>query len=311
MTTSVNIVALSRSDAPLLAREEQIVAALETVEGLTLEAGMLMEVPAIEVEREAVGESYTVYTAAATFARGSVDDARGALGLLDGPRTLGFDLNVVPADLANEDKKLLVMDVDSTLIRQEVIDELALAAGRGAEVAAVTERAMQGELDFEESLRQRVAALEGLDESVIGEVSSSVLFSPGAHCLVKIFLDAGHKVCVVSGGFVQVLRPLAERLNLSMARANVLEIEGGKLTGGVVGDVVTAETKRDSLKEWAKEFDVDSTQVIAVGDGANDILMALEAEVGVAFNAKPALAEVADAQVNILRLDAVRHFAGL
>lgn len=307
----MNIVAISRDDAPELASEEQLVAALQAVEGLVLESGLLMEVPASRVEREAEGPAYTVYIAAASWERGGVEDARGAVGLLDGPGALGFDLNVVPAELAHDEKKLLIMDVDSTLIRQEVIDELAAAAGRGAEVAEVTERAMRGELDFEASLRERVAALAGLDESVIGEVASTVLFSPGATQLVEVFLAAGHEVCVVSGGFVQVLSPLADYLNLSKARANVLEITDGKLTGQVSGRVITGEVKKESLQEWAREFGIKPSQTIAVGDGANDILMILEAELGVAFKAKPALREVADAQINTLRLDAVRHFAGL
>lgn len=307
----MNIVAISRDDAPALASEEQLVAALQAVEGLVLESGLLMEVPASRVEREAEGPAYSVYLAFATWERGGVEDARGAVGLLDGPGALGFDLNVVPAELANDEKKLLIMDVDSTLIRQEVIDELAAAAGRGAEVAEVTERAMRGELDFEASLRERVAALAGLDESVIGEVASKVLFSPGATQLVEVFLAAGHEVCVVSGGFVQVLSPLADYLNLSKARANVLEITDGKLTGQVSGRVITGEVKKESLQEWAREFGIKPSQTIAVGDGANDILMILEAELGVAFKAKPALREVADAQINTLRLDAVRHFAGL
>ncbi|WP_237200855.1 phosphoserine phosphatase SerB [Rothia nasimurium] len=311
MSVSVNIVAISRDDAPELASEEQLVAALQAVEGLVLESGLLMEVPASHVEREAEGPAYTVYIAAASWERGGVEDARGAVGLLDGPGALGFDLNVVPAELAHDEKKLLIMDVDSTLIRQEVIDELAAAAGRGAEVAEVTERAMRGELDFEASLRERVAALAGLDESVIGEVASTVLFSPGATQLVEVFLAAGHEVCVVSGGFVQVLSPLADYLNLSKARANVLEITDGKLTGQVSGRVITGEVKKESLQEWAREFGIKPSQTIAVGDGANDILMILEAELGVAFKAKPALREVADAQINTLRLDAVRHFAGL
>ncbi|WP_421084066.1 phosphoserine phosphatase SerB [Rothia nasimurium] len=311
MSTSVNIVAISRADAPVLASEEQIFAALSAVEGLEVEAGLFMEVPASQVKGEAPGPAYQVYIAAAEWQRGSVDDARGALGLLDSPSSLGFDLNVVPAELANDEKKLLIMDVDSTLIRQEVIDELAAAAGRKEEVAEVTERAMRGELDFEESLRERVATLAQLDESVIADVAAKVQLSPGATRLVDVFLAAGHEVAVVSGGFVQVLEPLAARLNLSKARANVLEIEDGKLTGQVTGQVVTGEVKRESLKEWAKEFDIKPSQTIAVGDGANDVLMILEAELGVAFNAKTALLEVADAQINTLRLDAVRHLAGL
>lgn len=136
-------------------------------------------------------------------------------------------------------------------------------------------------------------------------------FSPGAQRLVSLFLEAGHAVCVVSGGFMQVLAPLAEALSLTRYRANSLEIRNGALTGHVIGQVVTADVKRQSLLEWAQEFGVDLSQVIAVGDGANDILMLGQAELGVAYCAKEALRKVADAQVPFPRLDAVRHFVGL
>lgn len=311
MSTSVNIVAVSRADAPVLATEEQIFELLSSVPGLEISAGLLMEVPESAVEREVHGPAYRVYTAAAEYAQGTLEDARGSVGLLNPADTLGFDVNVVPADLADSEKKLLIMDVDSTLIQAEVIDELAIFAGSGERVADITARAMAGELDFEQSLRERVSTLEGLDEQVLADVAEAVLFSAGAQRLVEVFLKAGHEVCVVSGGFVQVLSPIAGRLNLSKARANLLEVSGGRLTGQVRGEVVTAEVKRHSLQEWAREFGVKKHQTIAVGDGANDILMLGEAQLGVAFNAKPALAEVADAQLNLMRLDAVRHFVGL
>lgn len=312
MSTSVNIVAISSSAAASFASEEQLRSVLGSVEGLLLGAGSWLDLEASAVAGEALGPAYSVFVVSAVW-EGSdgLAGVRAAVATLDGPGVLGFDLNVAPAHLANDEKKLLIMDVDSTLIRQEVIDDLAAAAGRGAEVAEVTERAMRGELDFEASLRERVLALAGLDESVIGQVADRVLFSPGASELVRVFLAAGHAVCVVSGGFVQVLDPLADRLKLSKARANVLEILGGKLSGQVTGEVVTAEVKRESLKQWAREFGIKPSQTIAVGDGANDVLMIREAELGVAFNAKPALVEVADIQVNVLRLDAVRFFAGL
>ena len=308
----MNIVAISSSAAASFASEEQLRSVLGSVEGLLLGAGSWLDLEASAVAGEALGPAYSVFVVSAVWeGADGLAGVRAAVATLDGPGVLGFDLNVAPAHLANDEKKLLIMDVDSTLIRQEVIDELAAAAGRGAEVAEVTERAMRGELDFEASLRERVMALAGLDESVIGQVADRVLFSPGARELVRVFLAAGHAVCVVSGGFVQVLDPLADRLKLSKARANVLEILGGKLSGQVTGEVVTAEVKRESLKQWAREFGIKPSQTIAVGDGANDVLMILEAELGVAFNAKPALVEVADAQVNVLRLDAVRFFAGL
>lgn len=310
MTTSVYLVALPSSDRAQGVGEADLLAVLGSVEGLSLGPAEFWQEPALALEGEAFGPAYSVLRVEAQLGV-CLEQARAAVEELDVPGRLGFDVNLVPAELAGGQKKLLVMDVDSTLIRQEVIDELAAAAGRGAEVAEVTERAMRGELDFEQSLRQRVSALEGLEAGVVAEVSASVTYSPGARRLVSDFLAAGHAVCVVSGGFVQVLEPLAEDLGLTRARANVLEIVEGRLTGKVVGDVVTAEVKRESIREWAGEFGVDPSQVLAVGDGANDILMAQEAALGVAFNAKPALAQVADARINVMRLDAVRHFVGL
>ncbi|WP_424347294.1 phosphoserine phosphatase SerB [Kocuria sp. CH-021] len=224
----------------------------------------------------------------------------------------GVDVNVVPTTLFDpERKKLLVMDVDSTLIQQEVVDMLAAHAGREAEVAAVTEAAMRGELDFAQSLHARVEALAGLPASVLDEVSAAVRLSPGADVLVKAFLREGHAVAAVSGGFLEVLTPLAERLRLTRHTANTLEVADGKLTGRVLGEVVDRTVKERSLRTWAGELGVAPEDVIAVGDGANDIDMVTAAGLGVAFNAKPALRAAADAQINLPNLDAVRFFADL
>ncbi|MFW0169174.1 phosphoserine phosphatase SerB [Rothia sp. P4278] len=284
---------------------------LGEVEGLQLTNGKSDYMQECAVAGELSGPAYWVYTADAEYSAGEIDGLRQEVAALDTLCERGYHVNFVPCSLTGSEKKLLVMDVDSTLIGQEVIDELAVAAGRGAEVAAVTERAMRGELDFEQSLRERVCALAGLSEDVIAQVAGSVKFSAGAHELVSLFLEAGHAVCVVSGGFMQVLAPLAGELSLTRYRANRLEVDDGALTGKVTGQVVTAEVKRESLLEWAQEFGVDLSQVLAVGDGANDILMLGQAELGVAYCAKEALREVADAQVPFPRLDAVRHFVGL
>lgn len=291
--------------------ESRFLQLLGELEGLHLTKGTLDYVPEGAVAGEFTGPGYWVYTADAEYSTGEIGRARQELAALDTLGVLGCQVNLIPCSLASSEKKLLIMDVDSTLIGQEVIDELALAAGRGAEVAQITERAMSGELDFEQSLRERVSVLAGLEESVIAQVARDVKFSPGAHELVDLFLEAGHAVCVVSGGFVQVLAPLAEALNLTKYRANILEIHAGILTGRVTGDVVTAQVKQSSLLEWAHECGVNPSQVIAVGDGANDILMLGQAELGVAYCAKEALRKVADAQVPFPRLDAVRHFVGL
>ncbi|MER2138166.1 MAG: phosphoserine phosphatase SerB, partial [Arthrobacter sp.] len=203
------------------------------------------------------------------------------------------------------------MDVDSTLIKQEVIELLAAHAGREAEVAAVTEAAMRGELDFAQSLHARVQTLAGLPESVIAEVGTRIELSDGAEALVKAFLTAGHAVAVVSGGFNQVLAPLASALELTYARANELGIENGVLTGAVTGEVVDRAVKARSLREWAAEQGIRLEKTIAVGDGANDLDMLAAAALGVAFNAKPAVQAAADAVLNLPSLDVVQHFVKL
>lgn len=224
----------------------------------------------------------------------------------------GIDLNVVPHTWFDQSrKKLVVLDVDSTLIRQEVIELLAAHVGREAEVAAVTERAMRGEIDFAASLRERVAVLEGLPASAIDDVAAAVRLSPGAKVLVQTLLREGHAVAAVSGGFSQVLDPLAARLELTRAAANELEIHDSVLTGRVAGRIVDRAVKAELMGQWAQELGVAPEDVMAVGDGANDIDMARAAGLSVAYRAKPALREVADTQVSIPNLDALRFFLDL
>ncbi|MCT2020464.1 phosphoserine phosphatase SerB [Kocuria marina] len=224
----------------------------------------------------------------------------------------GIDLNVVPHTWFDQSrKKLVVLDVDSTLIRQEVIELLAAHVGREAEVAAVTERAMRGEIDFAASLRERVAVLEGLPASAIDDVAAAVRLSPGAKVLVQTLLREGHAVAAVSGGFSQVLDPLAAHLELTRAAANELEIQDGVLTGRVAGRIVDRAMKAEVMGQWAQELGVAPEDVMAVGDGANDIDMARAAGLSVAYRGKPALREVADTQVSIPNLDALRFFLDL
>lgn len=212
---------------------------------------------------------------------------------------------VIDASLAQAPQLLLVMDVDSTLIKQEVIELLAAHAGREAEVAAVTEAAMRGELDFAQSLIQRVATLKDLPASVLAEVGERIIFSDGARELVQRFHAAGHKVGVVSGGFQQILDPLAAELNLDHALANTLGMSDGVLDGTVHGDIVDRSTKEKMLRAWSEEHGIPMHATIAAGDGANDLDMVTAAALGVAFNAKPALREQADAQINFSRLDVI------
>ena len=211
------------------------------------------------------------------------------------PERGGVDTAIVPADLRQADRKLLIMDVDSTLIQQEVIELLAAYAGKRDEVAAVTEAAMRGELDFAQSLHARVAVLAGLPAAVVDSVRAEVKLSEGAAELVAAFKAAGHVVAVVSGGFNQILRPIAEDLGLDYWIANELEIVDGALTGKVLGDVIDRAAKEKYLREWAAAEGIAMEHTIAVGDGANDLDMLGAAGIGVAFNAKPAVRAVADA----------------
>lgn len=223
----------------------------------------------------------------------------------------GVDIAIQRAGLANKTKRLICFDVDSTLIQQEVIELLAAHAGREEEVAAVTARAMRGELDFAESLHERVRALAGLDATVIDEVSRAVQLTPGARTTIRTLKRLGYRTGAVSGGFVQVLEPLARELGLDFYRANTLEIVDGRLTGRVVGKIVDREVKAESLKEFAWSNGIPLNQTVAVGDGANDIAMLSVAGLGIAFNAKPALREVADAAVNHPFLDEVLFMLGI
>ncbi|HJD90515.1 MAG TPA: phosphoserine phosphatase SerB [Corynebacterium urealyticum] len=224
---------------------------------------------------------------------------------------LHLDIAVERAGLARRSKRLICFDVDSTLIQQEVIEMLAAYAGREDEVAAVTERAMRGELDFAESLHERVKALAGLDASVVEKVANDIKLTPGARTTIRTLKRLGYKTGVVSGGFIQIIEPLARDLGLDFARANTLEIREGKLTGRVIGPVIDRHAKAESLKEFAWSNGIKLNQTVAVGDGANDIDMLSTAGLGIAFNAKPALREVADASVNYPFLDQVLFLLGI
>lgn len=224
---------------------------------------------------------------------------------------LNVDIAIERSGLLRRSKRLVCFDCDSTLITGEVIEMLAAHAGKEAEVAAVTERAMRGELDFEESLRERVKALAGLDASVIYEVAAAIELTPGARTTIRTLNRMGYQTAVVSGGFIQVLEGLAEELELDYVRANTLEIVDGKLTGNVTGKIVDRAAKAEFLREFAADSGLKMYQTVAVGDGANDIDMLSAAGLGVAFNAKPALKEIADTSVNHPFLDEVLHIMGI
>lgn len=195
-------------------------------------------------------------------------------------------------------KRLLLMDVDSTLVAGEVIDTLAAHAGKGPQVAAVTERAMRGELDFRASLYERVAALEGLPATALEEVRQSLQLTPGALTLIATLQQQGALVGAVSGGFHQILDPLADEIGLDYAAANTLEVRDGLLTGRVVGAVVDREAKARALKDLAAEHGIATRETVAIGDGANDLDMIAAAGIGIAFNAKPVVQLEAPAILN-------------
>lgn len=222
-----------------------------------------------------------------------------------------IDIAVSPGGLMRWAKKLVVLDVDSTLIQQEVIELLAAHAGVEDQVREITEKAMRGELDFSESLKARVALLKGLPESVIVDVRSQILLTPGARTLVETLKKLGHSVAVVSGGFTEVIEPIILELGINHYRANTLGIANGTLTGVVEGPIIDRAAKAQALRDFAELESVKLEQTIAIGDGANDLDMLAIAGMGIAFNAKPAVKAAADSSVSAPFLDSVLYLLGI
>ena len=222
-----------------------------------------------------------------------------------------IDIAVQPGGSLRFAKKLVQLDVDSTLITQEVIELLAAKAGAREEVASITQAAMRGELDFEHSLRARVALLKGLPESVILEVQREITLTQGASVLIKTLQSLGHAVSVVSGGFIDVIAPLISQLGIIHFRANKLGITDGVLTGEVEGPIIDRAAKAQALREFAALESVTLEQTVAIGDGANDLDMIAAAGLGIAFNAKPAVKAAADSSVSSPYLDSVLYLLGI
>src|SRR4051794_20476773 len=223
----------------------------------------------------------------------------------------GIDVAVQSADLLRRGMRLIVMDVDSTLIQGEVIEMLAAHAGCEGEVARVTEAAMRGELDFADSLRARVALLEGLDASCLEQVYDDLVLAPGARTTVRTLKRLGYRFAIVSGGFSQITDRLAADLDIDFSAANELEVVDGRLTGRVVGEIVDRAGKANALRRFAAEAGVPEAATIAIGDGANDLDMLSAAGLGIAFNAKPVVQEAADTAVNVPYLDTVMYLLGI
>jgi phosphoserine phosphatase len=221
------------------------------------------------------------------------------------------DIAVSPGGLMRWAKKLVVMDVDSTLIQEEVIELLGKKAGKGTEIATITESAMRGELDFEASLRARVKLLAGLPESVLSDVQKEITLTPGARTLVRTMHKLGHHVAVVSGGFESVIAPIVSQLGIKHMRANNLEIIDGIITGELKGPIIDRAGKANALREFADEHSIALEQTIAIGDGANDLDMIAVAGLGIAFNAKPAVKAAADSSLSAPYLDSVLYLLGI
>jgi len=224
---------------------------------------------------------------------------------------LDLDVAVQEDNLYRRSRRLVCFDMDSTLIQVEVIDELAKAAGVGDQVAAITEAAMRGEIDFSESFRQRMALLKGLDESVLKDIAESLPITEGAARLISHLRHFGYKVAILSGGFNYFANFLKEKLGVDYVYANQLDFENGKLTGKVKGEIVDGQMKARLLTQIAEQEGISTEQVIAVGDGANDLPMLAIAGLGVAFHAKPLVKEQAKHSIANLGLDAILYLLGI
>ncbi len=237
------------------------------------------------------------------------DELRRPLAAISAER--GVDIAVQDTGLETRGQYLVVMDVDSTVIQDEVIDLLAAEAGQAEAVARVTQRAMAGELDFSESLHARVALLAGLPEEAIARARERIQLTPGARTLCRTLNRLGYRIALVSGGFTQVIAPVAAGLGVAEVRANTLEVVDGHLTGKVVGEIMDRPGKRKALEDLAVRFGIPRRRTIAIGDGANDIDMLEAAGLGIAFNAKPVARQAADTSVSVPFLDSVLFLMGI
>ncbi len=287
---------------------------------VTMMAQQLAPAAVAELARRMAGRGWNIdrirriasYPVTAVIFEGSGEDiADLRRELSEVAATLGVDVAVQHAGLDRRGQRLVVMDVDSTLIQDEVIDLLAAEAGVLEEVSAITESAMRGEIDFAESLTRRVALLSGLSVDALAVTAQRIRLTPGARTLCRTLRRLGFRVCLVSGGFAEVIAPLAEQLEVDGLCANTLEVVDGRLTGRVLGDIVDRSGKRKALERFASQFSIPLSRTIAIGDGANDLDMLDAAGLGIAFNAKPVVRAAADTSLNAPYLDSVLFLLGI
>jgi phosphoserine phosphatase len=299
-------------DAPSRPAAER---SIVTVIGATLPPGALRDVTGAiaagggNIDRIVRLSRYPVVSFEFVVVDGDVDRMR--THLVEASAANGIDVAVQRESLGRRAKRLVVMDVDSTLIQDEVIELLAAEAGCGAEVAAITDRAMRGELDFAASLGERVAKLAGTPVEVLDRVGDAISLTPGARTFVRTLKRLGYTVAIVSGGFTPVVDRLAADLGIDHAVANDLEVVDGRLTGRVLGEVVDRAGKAAVLQRIAAAEGIPLEQTVAIGDGANDLDMLGVAGLGIAFNAKPVVREAADTAVSVPYLDAILFLLGI
>ena len=239
----------------------------------------------------------------------SLKEVQGALATIAIENKI--DLAVEPGGLQRKSKRIVMLDMDSTLIEQEVINLLGQSAGQSNEIAQITEKAMAGDLDFKSALIKRVALLKGLDQESLHRVRDQITLTKGAKKLIEELHHQGHKVGVVSGGFIEVIEPILKSLKVDFYRANKLKIEKGVLTGDIDGPIIDSHAKRNALEDFATQEGISLEQTVAIGDGANDLEMIKAAGLGIAFNAKPKVAAAADTTISNQDLSTVLLLMGI